>query len=154
MDITFFSVHPNFSIQGKSFNEKELGIYATSLLLSEKSYLVHLGTFLLEWLAEGNEISVHTSGSTGTPKPLSFTKSAMQAHAQLTGQFFNLIPGHKILLCLPTQFIAGKMMVVRALSLGLDLWVSPPSNHPLDFFKTTFDFVAMVPSQLEEVFRF
>jgi len=149
MDITFFSVHPNFSIQGKSFNEKELGIYATSLLLSEKSYLVHLGTFLLEWLAEGNEISVHTSGSTGTPKPLSFTKSAMQAHAQLTGQFFNLIPGHKILLCLPTQFIAGKMMVVRALSLGLDLWVSPPSNHPLDFFKTTFDFVAMVPSQLE-----
>ena len=47
MDITFFSVHPNFSIQGKSFNEKELGIYATSLLLSEKSYLVHLGTFLL-----------------------------------------------------------------------------------------------------------
>ena len=33
--------------------------------------------------------------------------------------------------------------------MGLDLWVSPPSNHPLDFFKTTFDFVAMVPSQLE-----
>lgn len=149
MNITFFSVHPNFSIQGRSFNEKELGIYATSLLLSEKPYQEQLGTFLLEWLGECDEIRVYTSGSTGTPKPLSFKKSAMQAHAQLTGQFFNLIPGNRILLCLPMLFIAGKMMVVRALSLGLDLWVSPPSNHPLDFFKTTFDFVAMVPSQLE-----
>ena len=75
MDITFFSMHPNFSIQGKSYNEKELGIYATSLLLSKKSYLVHLGTFLLEWLGECDEIRVYTSGSTGTPKPLSFKKS-------------------------------------------------------------------------------
>ena len=149
MNNPFFCLHPNFSIQGRSFNEKDLGIYATSLLLSEKPYLEHLGTFLLEWLSEGDEISVFTSGSTGTPKSLSFKKSALQAHAQLTGQFFNLIPGNRILLCLPTQFIAGKMMVVRALSLGLDLWICPPSNSPLDFFKTTFDFVAMVPTQLE-----
>ncbi|MDB4605216.1 AMP-binding protein [Flavobacteriaceae bacterium] len=149
MNKSFFCFHPNFSIQGRSFNEKDLRIYATSLLLSEKTYLEQLGTFLLEWLSEGDEISVFTSGSTGTPKSLSFKKRAMQAHAQLTGQFFNLIPGNRILLCLPMQFIAGKMMVVRALSLGLDLWVCPPSNSPLDFFKTTFDFVAMVPTQLE-----
>lgn len=149
MNNPFFCLHPNFSIQGRSFNEKDLGIYATSLLLSEKPYLEHLGTFLLEWLSEGDEISVFTSGSTGMPKSLSFKKSALQAHAQLTGQFFNLIPDNRILLCLPTQFIAGKMMVVRALSLGLDLWICPPSNSPLDFFKTTFDFVAMVPTQLE-----
>ena len=66
MNITFFSVHPNFSIQGRSFNEKELGIYATSLLLSEKPYQEQLGTFLLEWLGECDEIRVYTSGSTGT----------------------------------------------------------------------------------------
>jgi hypothetical protein len=37
MNNPFFCLHPNFSIQGRSFNEKDLGIYATSLLLSEKT---------------------------------------------------------------------------------------------------------------------
>ncbi|MNE40696.1 2-succinylbenzoate--CoA ligase [compost metagenome] len=69
--------------------------------------------------------------------------------ALATGDFFGLEPGDKALLCLPTQFIAGKMMLVRSLILGLELDVVSPSLHPLELNTTTYDFVAMVPLQVQ-----
>ena len=36
-----------------------------------------------------------------------------------------------LLLCLSVHYIAGKMMVVRALQAGAMLYVVPPSSHPL-----------------------
>ena len=143
-------LHPSFSIQGKKHNTDTLIQYAQSLLNDSELYLRDLGHFLLEYLDENPFIIAHTSGSTGTPKPYQIEKLAMVAHTKLTAAFFNLQPKNKVLLCLSTQFIAGKMMVVRALSLGLDLWLAAPSNSPLIGFDVRFDFMAMVPSQLEK----
>ena len=41
--------------------------------------------------------------------------------ALATGRYFQLGENTKALCCLPIKFIAGKMMLVRALSLGWDL---------------------------------
>lgn len=104
--------------------------------------------FLQEWNGEGETILVHTSGSTGKPKPLLVEKKRMLASARMTCDFLSLHSGDKAMLCLPLDFIAGKMMVVRSLERGLDLTVTEPSNHPLKGQKSGYDLVAMVPSQV------
>jgi O-succinylbenzoic acid--CoA ligase len=69
--------------------------------------------------------------------------------ALATGDFFELAPRDKALLCLPVKFIAGKMMLVRSFILGLDLDIVEPSTQPLVFNTTKYDFVAMVPLQVQ-----
>jgi O-succinylbenzoic acid--CoA ligase len=60
-----------------------------------------------------------------------------------------LQPGDKALHCLPTKFIAGKMMFVRSFILGLEIDFVAPSSHPLLNNETKYDFVAMVPLQAQ-----
>ena len=105
--------------------------------------------FISEWYSSDDEMIVQTSGSTGKPKSISVKKKCMRNSAQLTGKTFNLKEGDTALLCIPMKYIAGKMMVVRALELGLDLKVVEPSSNPLNGIKEIVDFSAMVPFQLE-----
>ena len=51
-------------------------------------------------------------------------------------------------LCLPAEYIAAKMMVVRALVGKLDLYCIKPDAKPLAKINTTIDFAALVPKQL------
>ena len=63
---------------------------------------------------------------------------------------FNLKPKQRALLCLPAHYIAGKMMLVRAIVLGLELdSIEPKSNLEIDINKQ-YQFTAMVPMQLEK----
>ena len=105
--------------------------------------------FISEWYSSDDEMIVQTSGSTGKPKSISIKKKWMRNSAQLTGKTFSLKEGDTALLCIPMKYIAGKMMVVRALELGLDLKVVEPSSNPLNGIKEIIDFSAMVPFQLE-----
>ncbi|MEG1581188.1 MAG: AMP-binding protein [Bacteroidaceae bacterium] len=91
---------------------------------------------------------VHTSGSTGTPKPIHVEKKLMEASARITCHFLQLTPGDTALLCMPLQFIAAKMMVVRSLVYHLQLLPIAPSGHPLATLTTSPVFAAMVPSQV------
>jgi o-succinylbenzoate---CoA ligase len=107
--------------------------------------------FLKSWLDDNAYIEVKTSGSTGTPKIIRLDKKRMIASAKATGKFFGLKPNDKALLCLPCDYIAGKMMVVRALVLGLDLYSVEPNGNPLehDLIKNVdFQFGAMIPLQV------
>jgi O-succinylbenzoic acid--CoA ligase len=90
---------------------------------------------------------MNTSGSTGTPKIIRVDKQAMVNSALATGDFFGLQPGQKVLHCLPTDYVAGKMMFVRAFILGLDMEFVAPSSHPMERVKGDFDFCGMVPLQ-------
>lgn len=110
--------------------------------------------FLSQW-NDGNErLLVYTSGSTGKPKPLWVEKHRMEASARMTCRFLGLKPGDTALLCLPLDYIAGKMMVVRALTCGLRLVSVEPDGHPLSSSSFLFspsskiDFTAMVPLQV------
>ncbi len=77
----------------------------------------------------------------------------MLASAQNTIGFFQLKEGDVAVLCLPIQYIAGKMMVVRALLANLNLKLIKPSGTP-DFTgieKTVF--CAMVPMQASNLLQ-
>lgn len=107
-----------------------------------------LSDFLREWQNVNPMILVHTSGSTGKPKPLMVEKRRMESSARITCQFLGLHKGDTALLCMPLDYIAGKMMVVRALTCGLRLISVEPSGHPLSMLSSPIDFAAMVPLQV------
>lgn len=119
-----------------------------------------LQDFLREWRSEAPTVLVHTSGSTGHPKPLLVEKRRMEASARMTCRFLGLREGDSALLCMPLDFIAGKMMVVRALTCGLTLLDVPPVGHPLAGFgpslspeEPRIDLAAMVPLQVWNTLR-
>lgn len=107
--------------------------------------------FLEEWGNEELSISVKTSGSTGKPKLIRLLKSDMIASAKLTGEYFNLKNAQTALLCLPVKYIAGKMMLVRAMVLGLDLISVKPSSNPIIDCVQSINFAAMTPMQVNTV---
>lgn len=106
-----------------------------------------LAAFLHEWYAPTEEMELQTSGSTGAPKTIIVSKQAMRASAEATCRYFGLKKGDTALLCLPLRYIAGKMMVVRALVGGLNLITAEPSSTPLAQLHTPVDFAPLVPMQ-------
>ncbi len=110
-----------------------------------------LDDFLQEWNSPEPTVMVHTSGSTGRPKPLLVEKERMRASARMTCDFLGLKPGDTALLCMPLEYIAGKMMVVRALERNLNLINRKPDGHPLATPLPEVQgklFAAMVPLQV------
>ena len=106
-------------------------------------------SFLNEWYSESKTVSVQTSGSTGTPKIFEIEKERMLHSAKMTCDILHLKKGDSALLCLPIEYISGKMMVVRAIERNLDLEVKIPSSQPLLNLKAETDFCAMSPLQVE-----
>ena len=104
--------------------------------------------FLREWNSPSPYVRVKTSGSTGTPKNMLVEKRRMLASARMTCDFLGLQPGDTALLCMSLDYIAGKMMVVRALERGLQLISVEPSGHPLQTPTPSLSFAAMVPMQV------
>lgn len=116
--------------------------------MTEDTFENELKAFLQEWNSSSQTVLVHTSGSTGEPKPLLVEKQRMKASALITCNFLGLQQGDTALLCMPLRYIAGKMMVVRALTCELQLQVVTPGGHPLAGLKKTPDFAAMIPLQV------
>lgn len=109
---------------------------------------MELDEFLKEWNNECTTVEVQTSGSTGVPKKMRVEKARMVASAVKTCDFLGLRPGNSALLCMPLQYIAGKMMVVRSIVRGLKLVSVHPSSEPLLLTDEHIDFAAMVPMQV------
>ena len=107
-----------------------------------------LDEFLEEWNNPSPYVHVQTSGSTGTPKPMLVEKQRMLNSARITCDFLGLQEDDTALLCMSLDYIAGKMMVVRALERHLKLITVEPSGHPLDNDLCQIDFAAMVPMQV------
>lgn len=108
----------------------------------------HLYTFLKNWFSASAHMNVRTSGSTGEPKPMQIEKASMVNSARMTCEFLGLQPGNSALLCMPLDYIAGQMMVVRALTAQLDLHVVTPCANPLAHTQQPFAFAAMTPMQV------
>lgn len=105
--------------------------------------------FLDEWNNDSEYVEVKTSGSTGEPKRMMVEKRRMLNSARITCDFLGLKKGDTALLCMSTDYIAGKMMVVRSIERGLQLITVPPSGHPLGAANNyQLSFAAMVPMQV------
>ena len=100
-------------------------------------------------------MEVQTSGSTGIPKRMRVEKSRMLASARRTNDVLGLQPGDVAIVCLPVEYIAGKMMVVRALERNLRMEVITPSSNPLKDFDVNKlgaqTLLAITPHQLAEI---
>ena len=123
-------------------------VQAPDEVVAQLRFELELLAFLRTWFDESPELEVKTSGSTGTPKVMSVSKERMMNSARLTLEFLQLKRGDRALLCMPLEYIAGKMMVVRALVGGLDLQVVAPCGHPLQTVTDDLDFAAMIPLQV------
>ena len=104
--------------------------------------------FISDWQSPSPTILVHTSGSTGKPKPMLVEKRRIEASARITCSFLGLKPGDSALLCMPLDYIAGKMMCVRSIVGGLRLIRVEPCGHPLQHLDEVPTFAAMVPMQV------
>lgn len=150
MESRYNKIHPKFKLNGTSYQFNELKEVAYDLVKEGKPYEQAIGDFLSYWLDSKSTLEVKTSGSTGTPKNIIIQKQQIVNSALATGEYFDLKPGNTALLCLSADYIAGKMMLVRAMVLGLELDCVELSSNPLVGLSKNYDFVAMVPLQLEE----
>ena len=149
--------HPLAKINGYSCDSKGLISLITLWTESNEVHLQKTAAFLSQWLDENDTLTLHTSGTTGVPKEISVKKEHMIHSAQLTGAFLQLQVGDRALCALPTDYIAGKMMLVRTLVLGLSLEIVAPSSTPFASIDGEVDFVALTPMQafksLEQLHR-
>ena len=121
--------------------------------LREREFQSQLHTFVAAWNSREDIMEVQTSGSTGTPKKLAVRKSCMKTSAEMTCDFLHLKEGDTALLCMPLDYIAGKMMVIRSLVRKLKLQAVAPSSHPFRQLHYAPDFVAMTPMQVYETLK-
>ncbi len=105
--------------------------------------------FMEEWNSGCDYLVAHTSGSTGEPKEILLPRGDMLHSAQATCEFFDLTSSSVLLSPLSADYIAGKMMIVRAAVADCRLWVEPPSNQPVKQDYGTIDLLPIVPSQVQ-----
>jgi O-succinylbenzoic acid--CoA ligase len=139
-------IHPRFSYNGIPAHEIASFIEKTFREWERPAIL-----FMREWLNAEETIEVQTSGSSGEPTVWRTGKSALEASASMTANFFHRPSGTSALLVLPATYIAGKMMLVRAMTQGWSLTSIMPSAQPLSTLKHPFDFAAFTPMQLAEL---
>lgn len=127
----------SFSEQGIDFNR----------------YRKEILDFCDQWYIGTPEFTIKTSGSTGKPKLINISKEQMAYSASMTQKALGLCEGDNALICLNTQYIAGKMMLVRSMETGMNMYVIPPVANPLKKFDESviLDFTAMVPYQMKTI---
>jgi len=139
-------IHKNFKLAGELHSSNDL----IESLKDNTDYY----NFLTSWFDENDFILVKTSGSTGTPKEIKLKKIDLISSSKLTADYFNLKPGDKVINCLPVEYIAGKMMLVRSLVLGLDLYLFPVNSSPIKQIQNNYDLIAFTAMQLENSILF
>jgi O-succinylbenzoic acid--CoA ligase len=117
---------------------------------SLNGYEARVLELLRQWLTGAQEFGQRTSGSTGDPQLIVLTRRQLAASAARTGDYFDLGPGDRALVCLNCEYIGGKMMLVRGLERNMHLTVVEPHADPFTEVgaEAEFDFAAFVPMQL------
>ncbi len=137
---------------GSAGRDRSPGIQKKTTLTP--AWELELFRFIIDFFSEEKTLVQQTSGTTGEPKTFTLNRDSMRNSAKRTLDHFGLKSGNAALLCLPVQYIAGKMMVVRALIGGLNLMTIEPSGNPGQALlqqKMQVDFAAMVPLQVYEL---
>jgi len=139
-------------IGGEVIEEQHLRKWYKDNLDHQENWISDVAAALADWYDEKAHISVQTSGSTGTPKRIKNSKTSMIRSAEKTAQYLGLSEGQRALNVLPAGYIAGRMMIYRALVSDLDLTCIEPKldlSESIIALTSQFDFSAMTPLQLE-----
>ena len=109
--------------------------------------------FLGDWFSDKSEFEIKTSGTTGPPKIESFPREAFISSARITINTFNLKKGDTLLMCLPMHFVAGKMMLIRAITGRMKILAIQPSANPVQGLQYPIEFAAFTPHQLQTILK-
>lgn len=145
-------VHPRFRLNGIFLDKESLLRVAYDFIKEGADFEKATGAFLLDWFDDKPYVKMKTSGTTGTPKTMQLLKRHMVSSALATADFFEAGTNARALHCLPSQFVAGKMMLVRAIIVGWDIHLTAPATVLLEKDEKQYDFAALVPLQAEYSF--
>lgn len=141
------SLPQNICLNGFIFNPENIeSLHIESE--QDNSWRNAISHFLKNWFDDSDFILAQTSGSTGKPKNIQLAKQSMVNSARMTNQFFGLNSESAALLCLPASYIAGKMMLIRAMVGGFNLITVEPTANPFENLDISIDFAAITPFQL------
>jgi o-succinylbenzoate---CoA ligase len=109
--------------------------------------------FCNQWISEKTSFEIQTSGSTGAPKLIALERSSMIASAMATANELNLKKGQTSLVCLDPNYIAGMMMLVRSMEVGMDIIAIEPCANPFEKIESnnSIHFTALVPYQVKAI---
>lgn len=127
------------------------GVLLTKSSIVKVRLDAEISHFLTDWFDEKDHLIAQTSGSTGTPKLISIQKQQMVNSAITTLDYLHLNKEKLIsLLCLPTKYIGGKMMMVRAMVAKHCLLTLKPNSSP-SIPDLKIDFAAFTPHQISNI---
>jgi len=98
-----------------------------------------------EWLEGAETLTLHTSGSTGSPKAWTMKRAHILHSIRDTAEAFQLGSDSRSALAMDMAGTGGKLMLWRALELGMHLQILPV-ERTLDW-EGPLDFMALVPQQ-------
>ena len=132
---------------------KPLTEVLVDIQIHKDEWIFDIASFIEQWNNVSEYVGVTTSGTTGKPKHIEVKKEWMRYSASNTIKYFGLEEGKTALLALSPHFIAGKMMLVRAIEAKLKLWVCPPNDLSILNTDIQIDFCPLVPLQAEKYFE-
>lgn len=137
-------------INNQIFHYKDLLTFSSEKIVSLDTHPweKEVYRFIINWLSDADHLIQYSSGTTGKTKEIRLSKLSMVSSAENTCRHFNLSPGQTTLLCMPINFIAGKMMLVRSIACDLNLQLTEPKSIPDISSFQSIDFCAMVPLQV------
>jgi o-succinylbenzoate---CoA ligase len=141
------------TINGQHFDYKDLISHCSDKIVSAHihPWEKEIFRFIINWLSNTDHIIQVSSGTTGNPKTIRLPKKSMIQSAINTCRYLNLKKGDSSLLCMPVDYIAGKMMIVRSFVYHLNLNYIEPKSTPLIDPQTKYMFSAMVPLQINNL---
>jgi o-succinylbenzoate---CoA ligase len=109
--------------------------------------------FCKQWTEGKTSFEIQTSGSTGKPKTIHLERSSMIASAMATAEALQLKKGQTSLICLDASYIAGMMMLVRSMEVGMNIIAIEPCANPFEKLEkeTVINFAALVPYQVKAI---
>jgi O-succinylbenzoic acid--CoA ligase len=95
-------------------------------------YFTKVLKLINDWQGDAGSFTLKTSGSTGQPKEFTLTRGQIQASIAQTQKKFWLNSQDLLFCCLNVNYIAGMLMIFRALEIGCDLLVAEPVSDPFE----------------------
>ena len=133
-------------LQGQTFPLSSAGATDFKAHKGRPRWTDGIASALVDWFQNPESpLLFKTSGSSGTPRDITHTRESVIASAKDSLAFFGLNPGTRAVLALPIDFVAGRLMLVRAIVGRWNLEIIEPSSRPA--CTNALDFIALTPLQ-------
>lgn len=141
------------TLNGTYYSFSELLHFSSNQIVSADTepWEKEIHRFIINWLSDSAYMMLYTSGTTGKPKEIKLMKNSMMISALNTCSLLQLNAGDTALLCMPVEYIAGKMIIVRCFVNEMNLLTTAPRSTPDLSGHPRIDLCAMVPMQVSNL---